>query len=335
LKKKSILFIYVSFQSFVRTDYEILSSEFDVRKYQFKPVKGILNTGIELVKQFIFLLINIWKYDSIYIWFADYHSLLPVILARISGKKSYVVIGGYEVCRMKQIGYGALCSKFRGFFCIKTMKMSTLNFTVSKYVDRKVKYIAPGSRRELIPNCVDFIQSTNKKAVREDIILTVGLIETQRSFFLKGIDTFIEIARLLPDYQFIIIGLDKVKLNFLVSSIPENITIIGKLPHEELPEYYMKARFYCQLSRSESFGVSIAESMFYGCFPIVTHEGGMPELVGDAGYIVPRKLIFISEMIKKSMKKEHEIQAEAKARFVENYSRARRKDLLMNRMSIK
>ena len=97
MKKKHILFVYVNFSSFVKADFEILSEFANVSKYEFKIGRGIISTGIKLFRQLLFLTTNFWRYDSVYIWFADYHSLLPVLFARMSGKKSYVVIGGYEV----------------------------------------------------------------------------------------------------------------------------------------------------------------------------------------------------------------------------------------------
>jgi len=332
-QSKDIIFIYANFNSFVRTDFDILSSFQEVKLLQFKPVKGLLRTGVEMLKQFIALTIHIWKAEIVFVWFADFHSFLPVVFAKVLRKKSYVVIGGYEVCRINELNYGALCSKFRGFFCIKSMQLCTLNLTVSKYIDRKVKYIAPGSKREIVPNCVDFPKSSSMRLEKENLILTVGIIENERTFFLKGIDTFIEVAILLPEYQFLIIGIDKFKLSHLLVRIPENVVVLPRLAHDLLPVYYEKAKFYCQLSRSESFGVSIAESMFYGCIPIVTNEGGMPELIGNTGHIVPRKPFEICELIRKCSLNNPDYRSKGSNRIVNNFSRDKRKDLLIELLS--
>ena len=111
------------------------------------------------------------------------------------------------------------------FFVLVSMKLgySKLN-CFSSYVDRKVRFIVPDSKRQLVYNCVDFVQLPAEKTEKEHMILTVGLIENKRSFLLKGIDSFIDIARLLPDYQFVIIGLDKLKLSSLLASIPVNVS---------------------------------------------------------------------------------------------------------------
>jgi len=92
MQKKHILFVYVNFSPFVKADFEILSEFANVSKYEFKPGRGIISTGIKLLKQFLFLIINIWRFDTVFIWFADYHSLLPVLFALMFGKKSFVVI---------------------------------------------------------------------------------------------------------------------------------------------------------------------------------------------------------------------------------------------------
>ncbi len=332
VKSKSILFFYTNYTSFVRTDFEILSSVYTVRKYQFKPVTGLVNTAVELIKQFWFLALNIWKCDAVFTWFADYHSLLPVLFAGMARRKSFVVIGGYEVCRIKELNYGALCSRFRGFFCVKSMQWCSLNLTVSKYTDRKVKYLAPSSNRQLVPNCVDFVLPADR-AVKEDLVLTVGIIDTKRSFLLKGIDTFMEVAAQTPAYKFVIVGLDTFKLADLVSDLPPNVTIYARMPHDELPGWYSRARFYCQLSRSESFGVSIAESMLYACIPIVTSEGGMPELVGDAGYIVRRDAAVISHLISGAAAGRPGLESAGVKRIVENFSRSKRGETLVKCIS--
>jgi glycosyltransferase involved in cell wall biosynthesis len=329
MQRKSILFVYVNYSSFVKADFEILSTFANVTKYQFKPGKGILNTGIEVIKQFFYLLINIWQYDAVFVWFADYHSFLPALFTKFPGKKSFIVIGGYEVCRIKSLNYGALCSKFRGFFCVGSMKLSTVNLTVSSYIDRKVKFIVPDSKRQLVYNCVDFVQLPAEKTEKEHMILTVGLIENKRSFLLKGIDSFIDIARLLPDYQFVIIGLDKLKLSSLLASIPVNVSTFERVSHDELPGYYRKAMFYLQLSRSESFGVSIGEAMLYGCVPIVTNEGGMPELVGETGYVVKRDSSKISQLIRDVTINLPNLQSGVSSRILSGFSREKREEALV------
>lgn len=275
----------------------MLSGEFHVRKYQFKPSKGLIKTSLNLLKQFLYLTVAIWRYDAVYIWFADFHSLLPVAFARCFGKKSFVVIGGYDVCRLKKFGYGVFTSKLRGCFALNTMKLCTLNLTVSEHVDRKVKYICANAEKELIFNCVN-LRPEKEIPKKEPVILTVALLNTERTFYLKGIGLFIEVARLVPEYEFIIVGFNHSRLSHLLGNKPANLKTVEKVPHEELNGWYARARFYCQFSMFESFGVSIAEAMNYGCIPLVTNGGAMPEVVGNSKYIVPLYKTAIADIIR-------------------------------------
>ena len=297
-KRQSILFIYSHLSSFVKADFDILSTEYNVDKYQFKAKPGVFSVVYHLIKQFLFLSTQIRNYDIIYIWFADYHSLLPVFFTKALKKKSFIVNGGYDVARIKKINYGIFCSRIRGFFAIYSMKNCSANLPVSKYVERKVKYIAPKSARHLIYNCMNLNDGDITNSVKENMVLTVAIVDDERTFLLKGLNTFIETAFLLPGYRFVIVGLKKSLVNHLIKVLPENLVIYGKMPHQELVTFYQKARIYCQFSLTESFGVSIAEAMFYNCIPVITNEGAMPEVIGDYGLIVKRDPIKIAASIK-------------------------------------
>ena len=298
VKTKKILYIYIGYTTFVRTDFEILCTKYDVTKYHFLPFKKLIPGIYQMLRQLVYLLFYGWKYDAFYIWFGDYHSLLPVLFAKVFGKKSFLVIGGYDVARIPNLKYGSFIKKYRGFCTINSFRYASKNICISKYIQRKVNWLIKKENSTLIYNCVNFEDKTEPRLeLKHNLIITVGVIETEQTFYLKGIDTFIETAKLLPEYKFLIIGLDKTKLNHLLKNLPENLAIEGKLPHEALAGYYLQAKIYCQLSRSESFGVALAEGMFYNCIPIVTNVGGMPEVVGDTGYIVKRNEIEIAETI--------------------------------------
>ena len=295
--KKNILFVYTNYSTFVKTDFGILSEKNEVVKYQFKPVKGLLKTAFQMLRQLFYLLFNIWKFDSVFIWFADYHSFLPILIAKILHKKTMLVIGGYDVARMPEYGYGSFHGKLRGFCTLFSMKNSTLNLAVSKYVERKVRWIAKKANTQLIYNCVNIAENSNIKVVKENLVLTVGLIDSERTFYLKGIDTFTEVAQLLPELKFMVIGMSKNLPDRLLKNLSENVEIIERVNHSELETYYKKAKVYCQFSRTESFGVAIVEAINFGCIPVVTNVGGMPELIGEKGKIAKRNPDLISELL--------------------------------------
>ena len=288
MRKKKLLFVYVDYSTFVKTDYEILASSAEVVRYQFAPGKGVFSTGLKLLKQFFFLLLNSWRFDTIYVWFADYHSLLPVIFAKLLRKKSLVVIGGYDICRDRSLKYGSFCSPIRGFFTAQTIRNSSLNLTVSKYIDRKVGFVFSAVKHHLIYNCIAIEAPQNQIVEKEKLVLCVALLDSKKTYLRKGVDTFLSLSSLLPDYQFILVGPSRSAMSLFPAHLPANVLILERVPHPHLIDYFQRASYYCQLSRIEIFGVAIGESMLHRCIPFVTNEGGMPEVVGKEGEIVPR-----------------------------------------------
>ncbi|HWS59761.1 MAG TPA: glycosyltransferase family 4 protein, partial [Flavobacterium sp.] len=225
----------------------------------------------------------------VFIWFADYHSFFPILFAKVMGKKSFVVIGGYDVARMPELNYGVFISKIRGFCAAFSMRKSYTNLAVSQYVERRVRKISHGNKTKLIYNCFNIQDSDVTDFYKENLIITVGLIDSKRSFILKGIDTFIETARSLQDYKFLIIGIDSKVAKEHIYDAPKNLKTIELVKHEELAAFYKKAKIYCQFSRSESFGVSVVEAIYNSCIPLVTNIGGLPEIVGDKKYLTKRE----------------------------------------------
>jgi glycosyltransferase involved in cell wall biosynthesis len=71
--------------------------------------------------------------------------------------------------------------------------------------------------------------------------------------------------------------------------IGDKITIIGRVPHDELMSYYKKGMIDCAVLTSlyEGIPVSLMEAMSYGVPAISTNVGGTKELLGDgAGILV-------------------------------------------------
>jgi glycosyltransferase involved in cell wall biosynthesis len=127
----------------------------------------------------------------------------------------------------------------------------------------------------------------NPGGEKEEIVITVCQIN-QSSIKLKGLDTFVETARLLPDLRFAIVGRDiDGSVESLRHDAPQNVEFVLSPSQGELLQWYRRAKVYCQLSYRESFGVALAEAMSCECVPVVTDRGALPEVVGDVGFVVP------------------------------------------------
>lgn len=286
LVNNTILFIYSPWTTFTKEDLDILSSHHKVSKHQFKPQKGLLLVGVEFVKQFFFLLFKVRKFDTIYIWFADYHSFLPVMFAKLFGKKSFVVLGGYDVADFPELKYGTMTSPLRRWMTLYSLKNASLCIPVVEELEKKLKKICPDAQSKTIHTGYEFDldSSVNLNEPRAKSILTVSITANYQRFMIKGLDRFTELARLMPDYTFYIIGIQQ-PAKKLFEPKPDNLVLLPPLKQDELTQHYLQAAFYAQFSRSEGLPNALCEAMVYGCIPLGVNAGGIGTAMGEFGLL--------------------------------------------------
>jgi glycosyltransferase involved in cell wall biosynthesis len=294
-RKIKILFVYSHLQSFVRSDLEILQKYFDVKKLRITTFKNPLN-----MFRLLFGMANV---HLIYTWFAGSNAFFIVLFSIFLRKKSVVVVGGYEVAYVPEIGYGSLLSPFGRVKVKFVLRNATKLLAVSKSTFKEALHFTQPKRIAVVYNGVD-IEKFRPFGRKENLVMTVAYGIDERTTKLKGLDTFVRASAYLPNVQFILIGkYDDVSIALLKKMASSNVTFAGYVPHDFMPDFYGKAKVYCQLSAHESFGVALAEAMACGCVPVVTRRYALPEVVGDTGFYVPYgDSKATAEAIKKALK---------------------------------
>ena len=74
--------------------------------------------------------------------------------------------------------------------------------------------------------------------------------------------------------------------NRIVGDFNNKVHILGTVPHEHIPTIYNLASFTLYPSLLEGFGVPILESFRCGCPVLTSNITAMPEVAGDAAYLV-------------------------------------------------
>jgi len=69
--------------------------------------------------------------------------------------------------------------------------------------------------------------------------------------------------------------------------LARRVTLLGRLPHDELEMRYRAADFFVQMSHREGSGYSLLEAMACGTTPLVTDIPAARSIVGDAGSLTP------------------------------------------------
>jgi glycosyltransferase involved in cell wall biosynthesis len=220
------------------------------------------------------------------------------MLARLLGRPTVLVIGGFDTARLPDIDYGLQQRPVMGRVSRWVMRHATRLVTNSDYSRREIEANVgiPPSAVQVVHHGVPDPFGRLAAGGRERLALTVGVVE-QRNLERKGLLAFVRAASLLPDVQFVVAGkwLDAA-VEELRAIAPGNVTLTGWLAQDELEALYRRASVYVQASRHEGFGLSVAEAMLAGCIPVVSRAGALPEVVGDAGILLERDGVEAAEV---------------------------------------
>jgi glycosyltransferase involved in cell wall biosynthesis len=236
--------------------------------------------------------VSIWRqvrtHDLVFGWFASWHTFLPLLFANRLGKPSVLVIGGYDVANMPDIGYGHQRGGVKRWVSRRTMRLANRLVTNSHYsrVEAARNALVPEEQVQSLYHGVSDPFNSLPQASRARMALTVGNVD-RSNLRRKGHEPFVRAAALMPDVEFVLAGAWKDNaIEYLRSIATSNVTFTGWLSTEELWRYYHKAAVYVQASRHEGFGLSVAEAMLAGCIPVVTKAGALPEVTGDFGEVI-------------------------------------------------
>ncbi len=324
------LFIYTAESTFVRNDERIIRQFSRIKKHRYHQGKSLRRHLKSQFRLAGWLLKNISSADFIYCWFADYHSFLPALFAKIFRKKFYLVLGGYDVAYIPELNYGSHKNALRSFCATFSIRHATKNLAVSEYVRKMALERVPKANVITLYNGVDVKTGTANIKTKKDprLILTVGSANTQQRIRLKGIDLFCAVARQLPDYRFTAIGISEGARQFL-EPIPKNLAIIDKMSFEKLARFYQTATVYCQFSLIESFGMTVAEAMLFGCVTVAAAVGALPEVVGNTGYLIKKPTVEDAvQAIKKATAANGKSEQKARERIETSFSLAHRENVL-------
>lgn len=283
-RESKFLFIYTNFSTFVKTDYKILNKIGNISKFQYQSSKNIKSNIYNQIKLLIFLIRNIFNSDLIYIWFADYHSLLPILYGKIFRKKTMLVLGGYDVANIPEFKYGTFNKPLRAFFGKHSILNATVCLPVSLYIANEAVQKVGSFKYNVVYNAINF-KKYEGELNKDNIFLTVASCNNDQRLKIKGVYTFIKLAKYFPDYQFYIVGIGG-SLQKKMEDIPSNVQLFEPVSLQELIEYYKKAKYYCQLSVVEAFSLAVMESLSFNAIPIISNRGALPELYKEVAITV-------------------------------------------------
>ncbi|MBN2281471.1 MAG: glycosyltransferase family 4 protein [Candidatus Marinimicrobia bacterium] len=329
MESRKILLICNSFSTFIKTDFKILSEFGEVLKFQYNPSKFLKTNIVNQIKLLHFLISTLSGCHLIYIWFADYHSFLPVLFGRIFRKKTILVLGGYDVASLPEIKYGSFNTRVRALLTKYSISSADINLCVSENIQQDALARVPRAKTQVLHTGYSDILFTPGNRQRRNRVMTVAICETPQTIQLKGLDYFVKLAQELPQYEFVFIGGVHILEEYF--KIPSNLKLIGELPNHELIPYYQEAKVYAQFSMREGLPNCVCESMLCGCIPVGFDNGGIPIAIGDAGYIVDNPdMALIKNIIIEAMEAPEYLRNKARERIINQFGLDKRVQVIKN-----
>jgi len=273
---KKILFLRNVNASWALRDRDILAKKHKVDD-QFVTKKFYLNS---------LWIFKVLASDVVFCWFASFAFFPVVVLAKLLGKKVIIVSGGFDAAYAPAIGYGAFTkSSLSVFLRRKLFNMAHKVLCVSKanMAETIIHAKVPSEKCEMIYHGFEELDQSIKLLPWKERKKQIALISQcdDTTYYRKGVDLFIKLSELLPDFEFALIGRIGQSLeNFIHNQTPKNFRATGFLPfmEDEFVKTLNDSKYILQLSYYESFGCSVTDAAVLGCYPIVTNQFSLFEV---------------------------------------------------------
>jgi len=342
--RKKILYIYPEESTFTGKDINFLSKRFEVRS----PAHNWKNkaaTPFNFIRQILFLCSNLRGSVAVFVMFGGYWSLMPALAGKVTGIPVYIIPGGTDCVSFPSLGYGSLRKPLMRFFIRWSFRCCTELLPVhGSLVESRYSYHEPAdypgqgykfffpeitTPYRVIHNGFDpdfFICEQYRK--RADSFIVVAPVSNLTRVKIKGIDRVLLLAGQFSQCSFTIVGISDTVAREL-GPLPGNVVLHPYMPQEEFLALLCESQFILQLSVSEGFPNALCEAMLCRCIPIGSDVGGIPDIIGETGFLVksPDKDYLIrrfEEIVGMDSQKRRDLGLKARQRIAGNFHIAKR-----------
>ena len=213
----------------------------------------------------------------------------PFVLVASVLRKPTVIIAGADVADIASIRYGFTALPWRAGWLTWLGYRLAPRILLFSEASRKSLSVTRDARRtaEVLYLGVD-TDHFRPAGAKTPSVFSVGYV-SESNLQRKGLLTFAQAAQFTPHIPYRLAGkpIETSAVHKIAAITSSNFSYLGYLDDAQLLKEYQTAKIYAQLSMHEGFGLALAEAMACECIPVVTQQGSLPEVAGDAGIYVP------------------------------------------------
>lgn len=229
-------------------------------------LKNDLLAAIELRR-----LYNKYKPDVIHLHSSKAGTLGRIVLPR---RKVVYTVHGFDSVRLAFRKF-LLVERVLQFFCKAVVSVS--DYDRKNLLHEKIKRNVITINNGIALPDVSTLQPLSNFDAERKMVLTIARVASP-----KRVDIFVDVARLLPQYNFVWIGNQREVTEY--GELPANCYFLGNIPNAGA--YCSKADMLMLSSNYEGLPMTILEAMSFGKPVVASNVGGISEIVinGVNGY---------------------------------------------------
>lgn len=230
------------------------------------------------------------KYEFFFCWWVS-GSILPVLVSKFTKTPSIVISGGNEAISyfdsVTNLPRGYSAYNFVKRFLVRlSLKYATHVLPVSNFVkDANLKihlrdYTVVYNAIRTNQFSSSFVSCDERRAISMVSNFNFDAVSIKRVYpFLSSTDFF----DFSNDNYFEILGKDGSEYSRVLSYVSDlknkdYIRLSKAVSNSEMSLFYSRVAVYCQISDTETFGMSVAEALASGCKLVLSCRGALPEI---------------------------------------------------------